>query len=102
MRSAEPICDSLDNLGLIFIYRRQIISIEWATTPPSFNSISCAGANLGVLEAKISVLRQKLVIICATRAGANLGILAAKISVFRPKLVIICATRAGANLGFSG
>ena len=45
--------------------------------------------------AKISVLRLKLVIICATRAGGNLGILSAKISV-RQKLVIICATRAGA------
>ena len=80
-------------------YRRQIISIEWATTPHSFNSISCAGANLGVLATKISVLRLKLVIICATRAGANLGVLEAKISVWRPKLVIICVTRAGANLG---
>ena len=42
--------------------------------------------------------RQKLVIICATRVGANLGVLAFKISVLRQKVVIICATRAGANL----
>ena len=46
-----------------------------------------------------SVLHQKLVIICATRAGAILGVLAYKISVLRQKLVIICATRARANLG---
>ena len=44
-----------------------------------------------VLAFKISVLRQKVVIICATRAGANLRVLP-------QKLVIICATRAGANL----
>ena len=44
------------------------------------------------------VFRQKLVIICATRVGANLGVLAFKISVLRQKVVIICATRAGANL----
>ena len=48
--------------------RRQMISIESATTPHSFNSLLCAGANLGVLAFKISVLRLKLVIICATRA----------------------------------
>ena len=39
-------------------------------------------AKLGVLAFKISILRQKLVIICATRAGANLGVLAFKIRVF--------------------
>ena len=60
-----------------------MISIELATTPHSFNSLSCAGANLGVLAFKISVLRQKLVIICATRAGAKFGILAFQISVLR-------------------
>ena len=32
--------------------------------------------NLRVLALKISVLRQKLVIICATRTGAILGVLA--------------------------
>ena len=68
-----------------------------APSPHNFNSVSCAEANLGVLQAKISDLRQKLVIICATRAGADLGVLAAKISVLRPNLVIICANRAGAN-----
>ena len=46
---------------------------------------------------KISVLRQNLVIICATHAGAKLDVLAFKISGLRQKLVIICATRAGAN-----
>ena len=45
--------------------------------------LSCAGANLGVLAFKISVLRQKLVIICATRAGAKFSILAFKIGVLR-------------------
>ena len=79
--------------------RRQIISIERARTPQSFNSLSSAGANLGVLALQISVTGPKFVIICATRAGANLGVLAFKISVLRQKLVIICATRAGANLG---
>ena len=54
-------------------------------------------ANLGVLACKIRVLRQKLVIICATRAGAILGVLACKISVLLQKRVIICATRAGAK-----
>ena len=49
-----------------------------------------------VLVLWISVLRQKIVIICATRAGSNLGILTCKISVLRQKLVNICATRAGA------
>ena len=49
---------------------------------------------MGVSEAKISILRQKLVIICATRAEANLGVSEAKISVLRQKLIIICATRA--------
>ena len=47
-----------------------MISIESATTPHSFNPLSCEGANLGVLEFKLSVLRQKLVIICANSAGA--------------------------------
>ena len=79
-------------------YRRQMISIESATTPQNFNSLSCAGANLGVLAFKISVLRQKLVIIFTTCAGAKLGVLGFKISVLRQKLVIICAIRAGANL----
>ena len=41
--------------------------------------------NLGILECKISVLRQNLVIICATRAGANLGVLAFKIRFYRQK-----------------
>ena len=48
------------------------------------------GANLGVLACKISVLRQKLFIICVTRAEANLGVLACKISVLRQKFLIIC------------
>ena len=52
---------------------------------------------LRVLAFKISDLRQKLVIICATRAGAKLGVLAFKISVLHQKLVIICTTRAGTN-----
>ena len=52
---------------------------------------------LCILKCKISVLRQKLVIICATRAGGNLAVLAVKISVLRQKLVIICATCAEAN-----
>ena len=46
------------------------------------------GANLGVLACKISVLRQKIVIICATRVGAILRVLACKISVLRQKLDI--------------
>ena len=50
------------------------------------------GSNLGVLASKISVLRQKLVINCATRVGANLGVLACKVSVLRKKLVIVRAT----------
>ena len=48
---------------------------------------------------KISVSRQKFVIICATRTGGNQGILAAKISVLRKILVIICNSRAGQILG---
>ena len=60
-----------------------MISIESATTPHSFNSLSCAGANLGVLAFKISVLRQELVIVCATRAGVNLGHLAFQINILR-------------------
>ena len=40
-----------------------------------------AGANIRVSSFNTSILRQKLVIICATRAGAKLGILAFKISV---------------------
>ena len=47
-----------------------------------------AGGNLGVLAAKINVLRQKLVIICATHAGANLGVLTAKIRVLGLKLFV--------------
>ena len=66
---------------VFFLNRRQMISIESATTPHSFNSLSCVGANLGILAFKISVLRQKLVIMCATRAGEILSILAFKISV---------------------
>ena len=55
----------------VFTYRWQMISIESATTPHSFNPLSCEGANLGVLEFKVSILRQKkIVIICANRAGA--------------------------------
>ena len=45
----------------------------------------CAtGANLGVLAFKIRVLRQKLVIICATHAGAIFRVLSFKIRVLRP------------------
>ena len=58
-----------------------------------------AGANLVILACKISVLRQKLVIISANRAEANLGVLECKISVLRQKIGIICATREGAILG---
>ena len=58
-------------------------------SPHNFNSLSRAGANLGVLECKISVLRQKLDIICATRAAANLGVLAFRFSDLRQKIVII-------------
>ena len=72
-----------------------MISIESATTPHSFNSLSCAGANLGVLAFKISVLRQKFVINCATCAGAKLGVLALKIIVLSQNFVIICVNRAG-------
>ena len=53
------------------------------------------------LAFKISVLRQKLVIICATRPGAILGVLECKIRVLGQKLVIICATHAGSNLHFN-
>ena len=61
---------------------------------------SClAGANLGVLAFKISILRQKLVIFCATCTRAILSVLACKISALRQKLVITCATRARANSG---
>ena len=42
---------------------------------------------------KISVLRQQLVIIFATRAEAKSG------GAFHQNLVIICATRAGRNIG---
>ena len=66
-----------------------MISIESATTPHSFNPLSCEGANLGVLAFKISVLSQELVIICATCEVS-------KLSVIRQKLVIICANSAGA------
>ena len=51
------------------------------------------GAILRVLVSKLSVLHQKLVIICTTRAEANLIDLAFKISVFKnlslfvPKIV---------------
>ena len=54
----------------VFTYRLQMISIESATTPHSFNPLSCEGANLSVVEFKLSVIRQKLVIICANSAGA--------------------------------
>ena len=37
--------------------------------------------------------------ICVTRAGADIGVLASKISVLRQKLVIICATRLGDFFG---
>ena len=42
-----------------------------------------AEANLSVLAAKISVLRQELVIICANHAGVNLGYLACQINILR-------------------
>ena len=75
-----------------------MISIESVTTPQSVNSLSCAGEFFVVLAFKFSVLRQILIIICATRAGVKLGVLAFKIRVLRQKCVIICATRAGAYL----
>ena len=46
-----------------------------------------------ILAFKIRVLRQKLVIICATRAGANLRVSEFKISVLRQKLVIVPLVR---------
>ena len=49
--------------------------------------------NLSVLGFKIGILRQKLVIICATLAGVNLRVLAFKLSVLRQKLVITCVTK---------
>ena len=55
---------------------------------------------MGVLAFNISILRQKLVIICATRVGAIQGALECKISVLRLKYVIICATRSGEILAF--
>ena len=55
------------------------------------------GSKIHVLAFKIRVLRQKLVIICTTRAGENLGVLADKISVLRKKIVI-CPTSAVAYL----
>ena len=39
-------------------YRRQIISIEWATTPPSFNSLFCADV-ISVIRALKSVIKVK-------------------------------------------
>ena len=65
-----------------------MILIESATIPHSFNSLSCAGENLGVLAAKIRVWRQKIVIICAIRAGANLRVLMFKISVLEAKIIV--------------
>ena len=50
---------------------------------------------------KISVLRQKSVILCATGAAANLRVLPIKISALRQKLVTIYATGSGANLRVS-
>ena len=52
---------------------------------------------MGVFSFKISILPQKLVIICATRTGAHLGVLEFKINVLRQELVNICATLAGEN-----
>ena len=40
-------------------------------------------ANLRVLAVKIRIFRQKLVILCATRAGPKVRVLAFKISVLR-------------------
>ena len=45
---------------------------------------------------KIYMLRQKLIIICATYAGRNLSVELFKIIIFKNE---ICATPAGANLG---
>ena len=42
-----------------------------------------AGADLCVLSCKLSVLRQKLVIICASRARVNLGDFGFKIHILR-------------------
>ena len=58
-----------------------------------------ARTNLSILAFNISVLRKKLVVICATRAGANLGVLECKIRILCQKIFIICATCAGANFG---
>ena len=57
------------------------------------------GENLGVLEFKISVLRQKLFIVCPTRAGVIISVFVCRISVLRQKLVIIFATRFGIDFG---
>ena len=62
--------------------------------PHNFNSLSGAETKFGVLGFEFSILRQKLVIICATHSVS-----ACKISVLHQKLVMICVTRAGANLG---
>ena len=81
----------------VFFYPRQM-PLKVDPSPHNFNSLSGAGANLGGLACKISVLRQKFVI-SATRAGTILSVLACKISVLRHKLVIIYAIRAGVILG---
>ena len=47
--------------------------------------VTRARANLRVLGFKISVLRQKLVIICSRPAGGNSGVIVVKISVLRKK-----------------
>ena len=47
------------------------------------NSFSRAEPKFGVLAFKISILCQKLVIICATRAEVDLGVLAFKINILR-------------------
>ena len=47
------------------------------------------GAILRLLVSKLSVLRQKLVIICTTRAEANLIDLAPKISVFKNLSLVV-------------
>ena len=47
------------------------------------------GAILRVLVSKLKVLRQKLVIICTTRAEANLIDLASKISVFKNLSLVV-------------
>ena len=50
------------------IFNPQQMPIMVDLSPHNFKSLSHAGPNSGVLACKISVSRQKIIIICATRA----------------------------------